>query len=166
MTVFRRIKENEVPQIMDMVYERMEWMEPRNIRNWLDYGYDQLFPLSYYEDCCRNGSLYVLVDEDAGRVLAAAVLLTHDTRWGDEAGAVTEAYYLHNFVSRVDANHAGSQLLAQAEQYAVQHGARYFRLDSEVASPVLEQYYTDRGYVAVGTCVEGEYHGILRQKEL
>ena len=45
-------------------------------------------------------------------------------------------------------------------------GKQYLRLDSARNNPSLERYYTNLGFVAVGSCQEGEYQGILRQKEI
>jgi hypothetical protein len=40
------------------------------------------------------------------------------------------------------------------------------RLDSAVGNKNLERFYASRGYVEAGTCKDGLYEGILRQKKL
>ena len=56
--------------------------------------------------------------------------------------------------------------LEKAEEYCIKQGKRYLRLDSAVGNQTLEEYYTSRGYVEAGQCVDGLYRGILRQKKL
>ena len=56
--------------------------------------------------------------------------------------------------------------LEKAEEYTASRGKQYLRLDSAVGNKTLEDYYESRGYRTVGTCVDGLYEGILRQKKL
>ena len=60
----------------------------------------------------------------------------------------------------------GKIFLAKAEKYASTKGKKYFRLDSAEDNKKLEQYYTSQGFEAVDRCIDGQYFGILRQKEL
>ena len=89
-------------------------------------------------------------------------LKEQDDRWNDSEPAL----YLHNFVTRVEAPGAGSTFLRFAEEYALKKGKKYLRLDSAADNPSLARYYTSQGFVPAGTCTEGGYNGILRQKEL
>ena len=53
-----------------------------------------------------------------------------------------------------------------AEEYAVENGKEYFRLDSAVTNEALAKYYESQGFLSVGMCEEGLYKGILREKKL
>ena len=109
----------------------------------------------------QQEELFVLTDH-AGDILAVGALFHEDERWPVR----DSAYYLHHLASRVDAKGAGSLFLQMAEEYTARMGKRYLRLDSAVGNRKLEQFYAGRGYVAAGTCKDGLYEGILRQKEL
>ena len=45
-------------------------------------------------------------------------------------------------------------------------GKAYLRLDSAEDSAALAKYYESLGFVNVGTCQDGSYKGILREKKL
>ena len=66
----------------------------------------------------------------------------------------------------MDTKGAGSIFLEKAEEYTARMGKKYMRLDSAVGNKNLERFYTSRGYVEAGTCKDGLYEGILRQKKL
>ena len=159
--VFRQAKEEEVRAVFDLIMGRVAWMDQVGIRQWNTTKYDQRYPISYYEQRRQQEELFVLTDH-AGDILAVGALFHEDERWPVR----DSAYYLHHLASRVDAKGAGSLFLQMAEAYTARMGKRYLRLDSAVGNRKLEQFYAGRGYVAAGTCKDGLYEGILRQKEL
>ena len=164
---FRLIRPDEIPVMFDLIRQRMAWMDRIGIRQWNVTHYDTVYPLSYYEAHRRSGEVFVLSSGDDSQILAAAVLRKDDERWQHIPGYCSDrAVYLHNFASRADSPGAGSAFLKKAELYAKEMGYRYFRLDSAIDNPVLTEYYTVRGYLSVGQCIDGLYSGILRQKEL
>ena len=160
--IFREIEKEEVSQMFSMILQRMKWMDKKGIEQWNVTNYEEIYPESYYEEKRQKGEVFVLADRLTKEIVSAAVLKEKDTRWPDEASAI----YVHNFVSRIEEKGAGSAFLRCAEEYAVQKGKKYFRLDSSVDNDPLAQYYTRHGFKEVGRCEEGLYKGILRQKEL
>ena len=60
----------------------------------------------------------------------------------------------------------GREMLAWAEDYARKQGKIFLRLDSQQANHALSRYYDSLGYSPEGTCVDGSYEGILREKAL
>ena len=48
----------------------------------------------------------------------------------------------------------------------LKQGKIFLRLDSQQANHALSRYYDSLGYSPVGTCVDGSYEGILREKAL
>ena len=58
------------------------------------------------------------------------------------------------------------EFLRRAGEYAVSEGKAYLRLDSAEDSAALAKYYESLGFVNVGTCQDGSYKGILREKKL
>lgn len=160
--VFRKIEEYELPKMFDLIMERIKWMDKKGIRQWNATGYEDVYPLSYYEDRRKNGEVFVLQRLADAQIVSAAVLLEADGRWPDTAPAL----YLHNFVAKVGEAGAGAVFLKEAERYARQRGKRYFRLDSARDNPRLSRYYEDLGFIRAGLCGEGAYQGVLRQKKL
>lgn len=122
-----------------------------------------IYTEAYFENHQEKGLLFVLKDPDTGKIKAAAVLLEEDACWGDTAER--PAYYVHNLVTACDVRGAGKQMLKELEKLAASSGKDYIRLDSTLGHDFLNQYYESCGYKAVGECVDGLYHGVLRQKK-
>lgn len=158
--IFRKATPSEPAIVYSMIQSRIQWMTEHGIQHWNVFEYDKLYPLSYYEQMLDH--LFVLVEQSQNQVISAATLFDTDARWSDSAPAL----YIHNFVSRVGVPHAGSLFLQHAEQYALERQKHYLRLDSSDDSPALTRYYDQHGFEPVGTCIDGEYHGILRQKHI
>ena len=104
--------------------------------------------------------------DEGGVILACAVLRQDDERWPQPMQDAHPAFYLHHLATRVGAKGAGRMFLQLAEEYAMNQGKTRFRLDSADDNAFLADYYTQQGYVPVGTCVDGLYSGILREKVL
>ena len=160
--LFRQAEQQEIPAIFALIMDRVAWMDRVGIRQWNTTKYDQRYPLDYYETRRQMEELFVLVDEETGKLLCVGALFHEDERWPEPESA----YYLHHLASAVDAKGAGSVFLQKAEEYTAEKGKRYLRLDSAVGNKTLEAYYTSRGYTEAGRCTDGLYQGILRQKKL
>ncbi len=160
--IFRQAKKEELDGIFALIKSRMAWMDEIGVRLWNATKYDERYPLSYYEMRRQRGELFVLAEAETGKILCVGGLMREDERWTDAAPAL----YLHHFASRTDSRGAGSIFLQRAEEYAISQGIEVFRLDSAIGNEKLENYYGSRGYLPVGTCKDGLYEGILRQKRL
>jgi N-acetylglutamate synthase-like GNAT family acetyltransferase len=161
--VFREIRSDEIDAMFSLIMSRVHWMDEVGIRQWNVTKYGEVYPPSYYESHAKDGEVFVLAERATDKIVSAAVLKREDDRWPCDGA---RALYLHNFASDLGAKGVGSLFLELAEEHAREQGMEYFRLDSADDNQKLEQYYTERGYVAVGTCVDGLYSGILRQKKI
>lgn len=159
---FRKATLNEVKHIFELIQRRMNWMDKVGIKQWNVTEYDKIYPIEYYMKEQSKGTLFVLEEKKTNNIVAAAVLFEEDDRWNDGASS----FYLHNFVTDIEDKGVGKIFLAKAEEYATIKGKKYFRLDSAEDNKNLEQYYTSQGFEAVGRCIDRQYIGILRQKEL
>lgn len=159
---FRAIRQEEVPLMFQMILDRMAWMDQVGILQWNKTHYDSVYPLSYYEQKRLEGEAFVLEDTCTGEIVCAGVLKKQDDRWPTEAPAL----YLHHFVTKMEHKGVGAFFLELAEQYVLSTGRPLMRLDSAVGNTALAQYYESKGYMPVGTCVDGLYKGILREKIL
>ena len=161
--VFRRLGMAEVPVMFGLILDRIRWMDEKGIRHWNVTKYAEAYPIETYEEKCRLGLLHALTDAETGRLLAAGALLDADEYWPEDD---VNAVYLHRFVSRIGAGGAGAAFMTLAEDWARRRGAEYFRLDSADDNPPLARFYEEKGYRPAGTCKDGPYSGILRQKKL
>jgi len=162
--VLKPAKETELNDIFALYASRVKWMDQVGIHQWNDTDYLGVYPLSYYKEHQQNCRLYVYKDED-GKIAGAAALLEKDGRWEDMEEV--PAYYLHHLATDLSAERGiGSELLAQCEKVAVEHGKRYMRLDCAVDNEFLKKYYGERGYTPAGQCIDGAYTGLRLEKEL
>ena len=162
---FRRAEEHEVDEVFELIMARVRWMDEVGIRQWNVTDYAGCYPLAHYEAARQRGDLFVMTDEE-GAILACAVLRQDDERWPQAMQEAHPAFYLHHLATRVGAKGAGRMFLQLAEEHAMNQGKTRFRLDSADDNAFLADYYTKQGYVPVGTCVDGLYSGILREKVL
>ena len=160
--IFRKATKEEIPVMFEIIGDRVKWMDKVGIKQWNTTNYAEVYPLSYFEQKRQNGECFVLQEKATGKILAVAVLLKQDDRWKNKASAL----YLHNFASRIEYKGIGSIFLEFAEEHTKKLGYEYMRLDSDIDNKPLEEYYTVRGYKAVGSCVDGLYKGTLREKKL
>lgn len=161
--IFETAKKEEIPEILNLYRERVQWMDDNGIRQWNDTDYLNTYTEAYFEKHLEKNLLFILRDSDTGKIKAAAVLLEEDARWAGTAEG--SAYYVHNLVTACDVRGAGKQMLKELEKLAASRGKDYIRLDSTLGHEFLNKYYESRGYKAVGECVDGLYHGVLRQKK-
>ena len=158
---FRKATKQEVSAVFALIMRRVVWMDVVGIQQWNTTKYDERYPPHYYEQLRQKDELFVLED-GTGKILCVGALLHEDERWPEPASSL----YLHHLAAELDAKGAGSLFLEEAENYATGQGKQYLRLDSAVGNKTLENYYTSRGYLEAGRCVDGLYEGILRQKRL
>lgn len=161
--IFRQGTVGDVPDVIRLIERRIEWMDCNGINQWNKNHYRERYPDSYYVQTAEKGQLYVLVDKESGQIIAGAVLLTVDYRWGESDD---KAYYVHNLVSDIDVKDAGKEIVIQIENHARLQGMRYVRLDCIVGNQRLNTWYENLGYEYVRTITDGEYQGNLREKEL
>jgi len=163
--IFRPLEESEIPEMFRIIMDRVKWMDKVGISQWNTTDYAGVYPLSYYAECFQKGELFALADGES--LLCVGALKAEDDRWAHLPElAAQPAFYLHHFAAVLGQKGIGSCFLQMAEQYATECGKAYFRLDSSVDNPTLTNYYTARGYLPCGACVDGDYVGILRQKAL
>ena len=53
--IFRKIKKEELPTFFDIILSRMKWMDEVGIKQWNVTRYDEVYPLSYYEEKRQAG---------------------------------------------------------------------------------------------------------------
>ncbi len=152
----------DVPKVMALIEERIAWMDEKGIEQWNVTGYLEAYPKSYYEEQAAAGRLYVL--RAGSGIIGAAVLLEEDERWED--CREVPAYYVHNLVTAISARGAGGRLLDFAGGLARDRGKAALRLDCAVDTQKLNAYYESRGFMPRGSCEDGPYIGIRREKPL
>lgn len=159
--VFELGKISELPQVYEIIDQRIRWMNEVGIRQWNVTDYWECYPKEYYKKNVCEGRLYVLKRETDSRVVAAAVIYEKDARWGaDDA----PAYYVHHLATALGEKGAGTVMLDALFWLAGEHEKKYLRLDCAIDSEKLNEYYEQQGFIFAGTCVDGKYTGNLREK--
>ena len=159
---FRAMGPEEAPRMVELVRERIAWMDREGIQSWNTSDYLEIYPQDYYEEMARNGRLFALVRASDGGIVCAGALLEADERWPDGLRAL----YIHHLVSAVDEQGTGSLFLVHAEDHARKLGLDRLRLDCYADNRGINAYYEALGYRPAGTCADGPYHGILREKRI
>ena len=164
MWELRLARQDALEKIFALYAARVRWMDAAGIHQWNDTKYLERFPLGYYEDMQKRTLLYALADEQSGAICGAAVLLAQDERW--DGSLQKRAWYVHNLVTAVGASGAGKAILREAEKLAKVRGMEAIRLDCIEGNEPLNAWYESQGYFPCGTCIDGPYHGLLREKLL
>ncbi len=193
---FRKIHPEEVSVMFELVKQRIHWMDEVGIQGWNMADYTAIYPLSYYESMQDNifvladreteeivcaGVLLetdsrwkdespacylhnfvsrvnrATAEEPTGQEICKQETCKQETRKQEMPGRTA---------GHMQAPPVGRIFLTEAEEYARKLGKNYMRLDSAAGNDRLAAYYERQGYLPQGTCVEGGYHGILRQKPL
>ena len=130
-----------------------EWLLARGVRQWLpgEFGEDRM--------AAWVNEGHVLVLRRDGHVAAAVAVLWSDRElWGDRVDD-TEAGYIHLLMvepARIGQG-LGQSVLSWAEEFIKAGGRRVARLDAVTDNSRLQQWYAQRGYLAVGElCFEDE----------
>ena len=110
-SLFRSGTIYDVPDIIGLIERRIEWMDCNGINQWNKSHYRERYPDGYYIQAAEKGLLYVLTAKDSNRIIAGAVLLTQDVRWGQSNG---KAYYVHNLVAAIGEKNAGKEILQRS----------------------------------------------------
>ena len=92
------------------------------------------------------------------------MLLAQDERW--DGSLQKRAWYVHNLVTAVGASGAGKAILREAEKLAKVRGIEAIRLNCAEGNARLNAWYEAQGYFLRGTCTDGPYHGLFREKPL
>ncbi len=152
----------EADTVLQLIRDRMAWMDRKGLCHWNSLDYLSIYPASYFAALTEEGTLYVL--EESGEITAAAALLEQDARW--DAAGQEDYYYVHHLVAKEGCHGAGTALLRCAEELGRQRGKRGIRMDSSSDSAALSRYYEAQGYFALSTFTEGDYEGMRRVKYL
>ena len=149
--------------VFSLIRQRIRWMDEVGIEQWNKEDYWKAFPPAHFYAAIEGKRLFVLTEQDSGQIVGAGVLAAHDDGWPKDD---ILSFYLHNFVTALDAPGVGNLFLQRCEQYARENGASVLRLDCEQSNRKLNQYYERHGYLAVGTLIDGPFTGTRREKRL
>lgn len=161
--VFGKADERHVDAFLELIDERIEWMNAVGIDQWNNNHYHERYPKEYFLDVARSGKMYMLSNKDDGKMVAGAVLFEEDKRWGKMSSS---AYYLHNLAASLREKNSGRRLVEEIERLSRLHGKEFLRLDCICGNEALNAWYESMGFKFVGRCTDGEYRGNLREKKL
>lgn len=158
--VIRKATVKDIPDILDLLKLRIQWMDDMGLYQWNKTDYLGVYPHSYFEFRVEQDDLYVAADN--GQTVGVMALLRDDPRWPTPA----KALYVHHLATHPDYRGLGVTMLSFAEQETLRMGGNVLRLDCQTVNLALNRYYENLGYVHAGTCVDGAYEGSLMEKYL
>jgi hypothetical protein len=116
---FRRAQNADVDQMIEIIRDRIKWMDKQGLHQWNKTDYMQQYPREYFLEGIEKGLFYIALDEQ-DRVAGLMALLTEDPRWAEDEPK--DCYYVHHLAARSDAKGAGRALLEFCRQLSVQEG--------------------------------------------
>lgn len=153
----------DLQAVCDIVQERIDWMNEKGIRQWNVTDYWGRYPVSHYAGLIDKQEMYVLKDEK-DYIIGTVTYFSVDDRWPEDIPG--DAWYLHHLATRVAYRGAGEMILKMTEDLARSVGKEYLRLDCADDNTFLNGYYGRQGYELRGTCADGLYTGVCREKKL
>lgn len=160
MTEFSVASLGDTDAILDMIRERIAWMDEKGLKQWNVTNYLDCYPRNYFEEGIRRGDFYLM--KENGESTGVMALFTQDGRWDDDPNY----FYVHHLTVRPGHHGGGEAMLRFAEELGRARGKRGIRLDSAVDNDKLNDYYEHLGYPAMSTFTEGLYEGLRRVKYL
>ena len=159
--LIRKSLVSDVPDIMDLLQIRIDWMDEKGLYQWNKTDYLGVYPENYFVMRIEEfNDLYVA--EDNGDIVGVMALLKEDPRWPTAA----KALYVHHLATHPSMHGLGERMLEFAQQEVLAMGGNVLRLDCQTVNEALNQYYKRLGYNYVGQCIDGAYEGNLMEKQL
>ena len=72
--IFRAMGPEEAPRMIELVRERIAWMDREGLQSWNTSDYLEIYPQDYYEERAREGVLFALARASDGKILCAGQL--------------------------------------------------------------------------------------------
>ena len=158
----RQVEETQIPEFIQVIQERIDWMESRGMKQWNDEEYLDFYSEEYFRAQARAGHLFFLIKE--GKAAGVTALLEEDDRWEDGS----REYFLCSSSGFQNRNSRSwfCAFLELIEDYARKQGKRGIRLDCQLGNEPLNRFYERNGYVTVGEpFTAGGYTGIRKVLE-
>lgn len=140
--------EKDIPAILEILKQRCEWLNQKDIEQWGEWYYTEMYNKEYFMKKMQTDRLYVAKEKD--EVLGSFLLKTEDQDyWEDNESA----YYIHHFVTKLGNPNLGIKMLKFMENLAKKNSIHYLRLDCMKTNTRLNEYYSKYGFEERG---EGE----------
>ena len=151
--MIRRAAKEDIPAIAaiyDEIHTREEASETTT--GWLRDVYPTR---KTAEDAVARGDMFVL--ENGGNILGTGIInqiqvdVYADGKWQYPA-ADSEVMVLHTLIisRKTEEKGLGSDFLAYYEAFALEHGCRYLRLDTNARNKAARAFYKKHGYREIG----------------
>lgn len=158
----RRATTEDVDGIRSLLVEAAHWIrEAHGFWQWREQNFER----EIVEAFVRDNEVFVALfgDELVG---CFSVHWTYEEIWGDRWH--DDAGYVHRLcVSRRRKGEGiGRELLRYAEEYILNNGKRWLRLDCMADNPSLNEYYASLGFIFQGRFDAGFWSANLYEREI
>ena len=119
---FRRAQPADVDSIIDIIQERIDWMDRQGLYQWNKTHYMQRYPREYFLQRVMAGEFYLALDEQE-KPAGIMALLTEDPRW--EGSEPKNCYYVHHLAARTGAKGRAGRCCAFVRSFPARRAARW-----------------------------------------
>lgn len=111
-------REEDVPAIMALLQQRIDWMDEKGLYQWNKTGYLTCYPPAHFQRLIREDLVFVAWAD--GVLTGVMALLSRDLRW--PTATTGKAYYVHHLATVPGCPGLGKEMLAYAEDFARERG--------------------------------------------
>lgn len=144
--------EENIEDIKIIIRNRCLWFDTNQIIQWDIDDYLCRYNNEYFKRQIMENKLYVATD--CGKIIGCMLLKNTDKLWCDDVNA----FYIHHLATNVNYKGIGSMLLNFAENEARKENKSFIRLDCFKCNVRLNKYYTDYGFICVGSGQINDYY--------
>lgn len=151
---------DDLTKLIDIIRQRIKWMDENSISQWNKTNYLDIFDLNYFNMMQQEGKLYLVKCD--GKIVGSVVFLLNDDRWLDKS----KSLYIHNLVSDLAYKGVGKFIIDSSCKFAKKNHLVSLRLDLDIHNKKLLEYYQSLGFEIKGKCQVGNYYGFLQEKKV
>lgn len=160
MYTFEFLKEHELSNVIDIISQRIQWMDEKGMKQWNQGDYLSFYSSDYFLKHLQKQEILGMKDD--GQIIGIVGFFHDDERWDHD-----DAYmYLHHLATLPSYHGVGALFVKACEDIAKQMGKRGIRLDCQKGNDAIHRFYDDMGYISKGEFTSGEYIGIRKEKLL
>lgn len=160
MYTYEFVPEHELSYVIDIIKQRISWMDEKHMKQWNDGDYLAYYSPDYFLEKIKNKEMLAMKEHD--NIIAIVGFFSDDERWDHNKSYI----YLHHLATLPQYHGIGKTFVKACEDIAKQMGKSGIRLDCQKGNDAIIRFYDDMGYLSKGEFTSGKYTGIRKEKLL